>query len=834
MRGWQLPLVPEAVRHLRHLKTLDLSGLGLEDIPAWIGELHGLEELWAFDNKLTGAGVDRRLQDLERLKVLDLSDNPLTSIPDSVFDLVGLQRLYLQRCEIREVPARILRLTNLRALNVSDNPIQSPPEEIVKQGLDAIRNYWRQREDTGVDYLCEAKLIIVGESGAGKTSLARKIENPQYKLLAREPSTEGIDIISWQFPTAVRTKDTPEEKILQRNFQVHIWDFGGQEIYHATHQFFLTRRSVYILVCDDRKEDTDFGYWLQVVEMLSDASPLLIVQNEKQDRKRDINLGQLRAQFASLRGAFATNLETNRGLDRVITAIRSELEGLPHIGVGLPATWKRVREALDRDPRDHITLVEYLAICERHGFTRGDYKLQLSGYLHDLGICLHFQSDSVLKNTVVLKPAWGTDAVYRVLDDREVIAAHGKFTSQDLSRIWSDEKYAGMQGELLRLMMKFQLCYALEDEEAFIAPQLLSSDQPTYPWDPGGGLIVRYEYAFLPKGILTRFIVAMHHLIASEDLVWKTGVILQRDSSRAEVIEEYTQRRIRVRVIGPDRQGLLAIIDDHLEIIHRSFPRLVYDRHLPCPCSECQAKAEPYAFPLADLKRMAAKGQQIQCYSSGEMVDAAGLIRHIFPDALRPDVYALEPSAPVPSPEVFVSYAWTEPSSALVDRLQKALEEHGIRLLRDREEVRYKDSIRDFMRRIGQGKAVVTVISDKYLKSENCMFEMLEIAREGALRNRIFPIVLPDANIYKATGRAGYVRYWEEQTRELDDALKTVRGDRLRNLQEDLNLYADIRRMFDSIAGDLRDMNALTADGHEGSGFDELVGRIRALVGPAE
>ena len=63
------------------------------------------------------------------------------------------------------------------------------------------------------------------------------------------------------------------------------------------------------------------------------------MQNEKQDRTRDINLSQLRAQFANLRGAITTNLDTNRGLGLVIQSIRKELESLPHIGVGLPATY---------------------------------------------------------------------------------------------------------------------------------------------------------------------------------------------------------------------------------------------------------------------------------------------------------------------------------------------------------------------------------------------------------------------------------------------------------------------------------------------------------------
>jgi internalin A len=833
LRGLRLGTVPKGIRHLSHLKSLGLDALGLKTLPQWVGQMN-LIQLSAMDNKLSD------LPSLSpTLESITVNWNPLRRIPASILELPSLKRLYVYECQIRAIPANILTLPRLEFLDCAANPIESPPPEVADKGLDAIRDYWRQRADTGVDYLCEAKLIILGEPGAGKTSLARKIENPDYKLREGEKSTEGIDVIGYQFDTAIRARDDGKEKILQRRFQVNIWDFGGQEIYHATHQFFLTRRSVYVLVCDDRKEDTDFSYWLRVVEMLSDASPLLIVQNEKQDRTRDINAGSLRAQFPNLRDVIAVNLYDNRGLDDAIAFIRKELESLPHVGVGLPATWKRVREALEQDPRDYIGLEEYLEICQRNGFTLRKDKLQLSGYLHDLGICLHFQDDPVLKNTVILKPSWGTDAVYRVLDDKEVIAARGLFTRRQLDRIWSEEKYAGMQDELLGLMMKFQLCYALDSGRAWIAPQLLSSEQPPYPWDAAGGLVVRYEYTFLPKGIVTRLIVALHRLIAAGNLVWKSGVVLEREGTRAEIVEEYSQRRIRVRVSGPDPRGLLAIVDDQLERLHASFPRLQYEKYLPCPCDECAAKAEPEGFALEKLIKRAIKNQPIQCHESGDMVDAGRLVREIMPGALRreergpdPAVTRLAPevSAAAPAPEVFVSYAWTPESNAIVDRLQEALGQQGIRLRRDREEVRYKDSIREFMRRIGQGKGVVVVLSDKYLKSENCMFELVEVAKAQSLRERIFPIVLPDANIYKAPGRVRYVRYWEEQIRDLDEELKTVRGDNLTELQEDLNVYAEIRRLFDGIAGTLRDMNALTPDQHEGSGFDEMIRRIRAQL----
>lgn len=832
LRGMRLDNVPKAIYQLPLLKQLSLDTCDLKDLPDWIGEMN-LEHLSAIRNGLSR--LPDSFSNLKQLTYLKLGENSFTKLPSCVFELVSLQSLDVSNCFIKEIPNDILRLSQLNRLSCSRNPLVSPPAEVAYKGAHAIRDYWRQREATGVDYLCEAKLIILGEAGAGKTSLARKIEDPNYKLRKDEESTEGIDVIHYEFPTVIRTRENEKEKALQRQFQVNIWDFGGQEIYHATHQFFLTRRSVYVLVCDDRKEDTDFSYWLQVVEMLSDGSPLLIVQNEKQDRTRDINLSSLRARFGNLRGAIATNLETGRGLNDVIQAIRKELENLPHVGVGLPATWKRVRTALEQDQRDYIGLEEYLTICQQHGFTRREDKLQLSGYLHDLGICLHFQDDPLLKNTVVLKPAWGTDAVYRVLDDKEVGSEHGQFTRKQLERIWSEPKYQGMPDELLQLMMKFQLCYALESKQTYIAPQLLSFEQPSYPWSSAGGLVVRYEYGFLPKGIITRFIVAMHHLIAGENLVWKTGVVLERDGSRAEVIEEYSQRRIRVRVSEPAPQLLLAIIDEQLERLHASFPRLQYERYLPCPCIECKDRPEPYSFPLDKLIKRADKNQQIQCHSSGEMVDARGLVSEILPGSLHSVLYKLKDLAlsisPPPIPEVFVSYAWTTESAAIVDRLQQALQEHGIRLLRDREEVRYKDSIREFMRRIGQGKAVLVVLSEKYLKSENCMFELIEIAKAQSLRERIFPIVLADANIYNALGRVEYVRHWEEQIHKFDTALRGVRGDNLTNLQEELNVYAEIRQLFDGISNTLRDMNALTPDQHEGSNFDELIRRIRAQLG---
>jgi internalin A len=137
----------------------------------------------------------------------------------------------------------------------------------------------------------------------------------------------------------------------------------------------------------------------------------------------------------------------------------------------------------------------------------------------------------------------GTAAVYKVLDTPNVRSNLGCFTQSDLATIWADEQYADMRDELLHLMMRFKLCYEIPHRpKTYIAPQLLSPNQPEYDWDDTNNLILRYHYGFMPKGILTRFIVEMHKLIDG-DLVWKEGVILKDENARAEVIETYYKNR---------------------------------------------------------------------------------------------------------------------------------------------------------------------------------------------------------------------------------------------------------------------------------------------------
>ncbi|WP_143855602.1 toll/interleukin-1 receptor domain-containing protein [Nostoc sp. 'Peltigera membranacea cyanobiont' 232] len=172
--------------------------------------------------------------------------------------------------------------------------------------------------------------------------------------------------------------------------------------------------------------------------------------------------------------------------------------------------------------------------------------------------------------------------------------------------------------------------------------------------------------------------------------------------------------------------------------------------------------------------------------------------------------------------EIFISYAWGGDSETYVDRLDEVLQSKGISIIRDKRDLGYKGLIKAFMEKIGRGKCVIAVISDKYLKSPNCMFELVQIAKNGEFYHRIFPIMLPNVQIYKPIERIKYIKYWEDQIKELDEAMKGVSAANLQGFREEIDLYTEIRHTIAELTNLLKDMNTLTPDIHSESDFDEL------------
>ena len=611
--GQDISEIPIELKEIKDLKRLNISDNAISELPNWISGFKDLEFLDARNNKLTDLPSD--FTQLKKLITINLRNNHIRVVPKEFQKMPWVNFISLNYNEIEKIPAWFF---DIEDVNIENNPIIDPPIEVYSRGTETIKNYFKEREK-GTDNLYEAKLLIVGEPGAGKTTLMNKILDEKYKLDLFEASTKGIEIKPYKF----NTKD-------KHNFRVNIWDFGGQEIYHATHQFFLTKRSLYILLSDNRTENTDFNYWLQTIELLSGNSPMIIVQNEKQNRKKDINFSGMKERFNNLKANYSFDLSKNiKGIKNLKSEIEHQICLLPHIGSELPKIWVGIRRTLEEEAikQPYINESEYFLICEKHGMEGKDRMYFLSDYLHDLGVFLHFRDNAVLKRWIILRPDWATEAVYKILDNKGVVESNGYFTKSNLETIWRDSKYADMHDELISLMMKFELCYQMENSGTYIAPQLLRTAKPSYSWDSQNDITVKYDYEFMPKGIITRFIVRMFYYISDQSLVWREGVILRKNESVAEVVETYGKREIRIKVSGVYQREFLAIIMDSLDKLHLTYHNLKAEKLIPCNCSECKSSKDPYYFSFDTVRKyLANKISDDRCRKSLKSISLAPLL----------------------------------------------------------------------------------------------------------------------------------------------------------------------------------------------------------------
>lgn len=593
------------------------------------------------------------IKNLKKIQYLLVGNTPINNL-NPLTNLTKLGRLDISNTQINDLsPIKNLIRNGIdftTRVDVSGCKLENPPIEIVKQGNKAILKYFEEKEKTGTIKAREAKLLILGEGGAGKTSFVRRFKDGMKAAMPKEAeSTHGIEVSPYLFPS--------EDEI---PYKVNVWDFGGQEIYHATHQFFLTKRSVYVLVTDTRKEDTDFNYWLQIIELLSDNSPVIIVQNQKGGRIQDFDTG-LKKRYKNIIGIYSLDLKCDeKKLKDLCKRIELEIAQLPHVNQEIPSNWQNLRDALEAQKTDK-PYISFDAFKELSKANNVESVNIVSQYFHDLGVFLHFQDDAILKHRLFLSNQWVTDGVYKILDDAIVIGKQGHFNLADIKRILGTEGvYADMHDEVLRLMAKFELSYQIPDivEEEYIAPQLLSKKQPDFEWNTVNNLQLHYEYGFMPKGLLSRLIVRLHRYIKDpKGEAWRTGVVLHRRNAKALIRETFGDRNLYIQAEGSDAKEILTVVSEEIDRLNHSYNRLNVKKLVPCNCSVCRyperLKAfskdeEPNFYDYEDLMRRKERGKStIECQYSYDDVNVLRLLDSVFVTTFFN----------IPPKKVFISYS---------------------------------------------------------------------------------------------------------------------------------------------------------------------------------
>ena len=318
-------LPPQMGNYLVHVTSINLQFNHLREIPRCLLELPCIEDLNLSYNVLQE--IPEVHEWATTLAVLDLSHNELQSLPQYC-EAPNLKRLSISHNKFRQVPKCICSFTNLITLELGHNPgivklpvamgrlqnlrtldleglddINDPPKNIrndakrciayLNQKLRSTRGYYRM------------KLMVLGECETGKTTLVAQLHGKDVKKGYRQSTV--VDVREWRFSSQVGKK----------TFAFNIWDFGCRKVYYATHQCFLTERSLYLLlwnITHGQKGIRELKPWLDNIALRAPNSKVIIVATfydrvPEEDRQDGGKVDQLLQQVIQLAQSYLGKLQ---------------------------------------------------------------------------------------------------------------------------------------------------------------------------------------------------------------------------------------------------------------------------------------------------------------------------------------------------------------------------------------------------------------------------------------------------------------------------------------------------------------------------------------------
>jgi internalin A len=586
--------LPIEIGKLRNLDSLNISKNQIKKLPREIGSLANLINFNAIFNELKF--LPSEIGNLKKLVDLRLTHNKLTHLPVEMIDLNKLKTLYLTNNQFKNLPIEIIQLVRykkLTCLDLQNNPISIPAYIIWRKNEpQKIVDFYEYQLNRRQKTLNEAKILLVGQGAVGKTSLIRRLIYNEFDK--EQDKTDGIDIQPWypQFE-----ENTLNLTLKNKDIKLNIWDFGGQEIFRATHQFFLTQRSLYLLVLDSRLDERDnqLGYWLQIIKSYANNSPVIIVINKIDEHFLSLDHRGLENAYPNIKGFIATSCKDPpkgpKGIKKLKEMITKEVIELSHLNDQFPENWLEVKTQLEKkkeDDWDYISYEDYQIICEQEGIENKEEQRDLIRFLHDLGVVLNFQDDPRLKDTNILNPLWVTKGVYKILDDKALENHYkGILYPEMLNRILDDIQYPPSKHLfILGMMCKFELCFEMdkEGENQFLIADLLPKEEPENINQWQNGLGIEYHYSVLPSSIISRFIVRMNSFIY-EEIYWRNGVVLKEEENIALIKADRYINKIFVWVSGclETRRDFLQKIRLQFAQIHENIPGIEVKEKIVIP-----------------------------------------------------------------------------------------------------------------------------------------------------------------------------------------------------------------------------------------------------------
>ncbi|MBO6550022.1 MAG: TIR domain-containing protein [Rhizobiales bacterium] len=701
------------------------------------------------------------LQNLTNLTTIDLSHCKLTNFPKDLCFQPSLKNLLLYESELAGVPQDMLSL------------------EYGENCFSRLRDYYRALE-TGQEHLQDVKLIIVGNGRIGKTQIVNRISDKPF--VEDADSTHGIQIKRINLPGA-------QDQDLTR---LHVWDFGGQDIYHGTHVLFMRSRAVFMVVWREgfenraevlhngiRFRNYPMNYWLHFIKRLAGlANPLMIVQNacDEHDWEESEPLllpekaQQLLEDFQPIPKIYHYSAKTkagqaslNEGLGIAVKHI--SCKGKEFIG----KNWARVKDELelllDEGKTRILSMDEFKKLCRGESeellVVPENQIPTLLEYLHNTGFI--FYQKHLFDNQIIVDHAWLFDAIYAVLEHdycyQRLQAQRGRFTLEDLGNIlWTKWGYSPEdQKHLIEIMLSADMCFEFIEEKkdwgqevTYIAPDHLPKE-PHYlaqiNWDKEiETKQVIFEYDFLLPGLMRSILSTIGNQAGLGADFWHDGVLVyeKNANSKAKIEANY-------HIDGEeDWRGTISVKTQ-------------------------QGRSEKLLNQLAQT----IASQEKKFGLVAEPGSASVFVQSLRSGSMRDDVKIVHDfGLPTSSePGYFISYAHKNNEHPnlenIVDKLDAYGLKHNKRYILDRKNLQPGESLARFMAQsVKDSDYYILVLSDRYFRSVNCMGELTRIwfrcqTDKDQFRAVIRPFMMDCAKIGCPTERKKYKLYWKKEQNKI-------------------------------------------------------------------
>ena len=324
-------------------------------LPAEIGQLTNLTQLSLGGNQLSVLPAE--IGQLANLTQLSLSENRLSVLPAEIGQLTNLTGLYLSENRLSVLPAEIGQLTNLTQLTLNGNPLSPRLAEVLaRQGVGGLLAYLRRlAPGAATTRVGQAKVLVLGEGGVGKTSLVARLCG---KGFVDEPSTHGIEVAAH------------EDRLAGGDpYLLRYWDFGGQDLYRITHQFFFTPDTLYVIVWHAR-EGVDRGEvagWIERIRLRlgeSERARILLVATHCKGQNATVDHAHLQ-DLAGPSIEVATHPiqvdnSDGTGIKELRVAILEAVGALGIADAQWPESYQRLSEHLDSSTHPALTWSDFV------------------------------------------------------------------------------------------------------------------------------------------------------------------------------------------------------------------------------------------------------------------------------------------------------------------------------------------------------------------------------------------------------------------------------------------------------------------------------------------